>query len=211
MIRIKLLVILGIALFLSLGGSAILFQQYLKVRGDRERISENFFNKNQEIQRWKDKNGTLHSAINALNLKESEFKRNNSKLQSELENMRIKLKRVNSVSNTVISYKYKHDTVYSAKPVVTSTVTGALRKVYYTNITNQWLSSSWESTLSENNDKLLIDKYSVQLNDSLLFVTENVYKGWWIFRKLKGVRLHVKSKNIYSNIDQIEYIEIHRK
>ena len=207
----KLIGILGIALLLSLGGGAVLLNQYLKVRKDRERISENFFNKNQEIQRWKDKNGTLHSAINALNLKESEFKRNNSQLQSELENMRIKLKRVNSVSNTVISYKYKHDTVYAAKPVVTSAASGTLRKVYYTNITNQWLSSSWESTLSENNDKLLINKYSVQLNDSLLFVTENVYKGWWIFRKLKGVRLHVKSKNIYSNIDQIEYIEIHRK
>lgn len=208
----KLIGILGIALLLSLGGSVILFQQYLKARKDRERISENFFNKNQEIKHLQDKNGTLHSAINALNLKESEFKRNNSQLKSELENMRIKLKRVNSVSNTVISYKYTHDTVYVTNAAgYVKDSSGAARKVYYTNITNQWLSSSWESTLSENNDKLLIDKYSVALNDSLLFVTENVYKGWWIFRKLKGVRLHVKSKNIYSNIDQIEYIEIHRK
>lgn len=199
----KLIFLLVSLLITSVLGSALIVKKYIALRNDKNRILENYYNKEQQIQTLKDKNGTLHYVVNGLQLTVKEFEKDQVSLVTELKNMRIKLKHAESVSNTVIKYQWKSDTIYKASIENTTSI----NKRYRTIIDNQWLSSSWNSTITGNGDTLNVSDYQVQLNDSLLFVTETVYKGWWIFRKAKGVKLHVKSKNPYSTIEQIEYIK----
>ena len=190
-------------------GNIMFFKAYIAAKNDRDRIEQNFENKEQKIKVLQDRNGTLHSMIVGLNLKTDEFKKNNSLLTDEINNMKIKLKRVESASNVVVKYRWKSDTIYQTKlQVIYDTISKQKVKTFNTEINNKWINSSWKSVLSSDGKYLNINDYQVHLNDSLIFVTETMYKGWWIFRKSKGIKLHVKSKNPYSNIERIEYIKI---
>lgn len=180
--------------------------KYFEIKRDRNRIYENFKNKEQTITELRDKNGTLHSMVTGLTLKTNEFKEMNNGLTAELKNMNIKLKRAESVTRTVVKYQFKTDTIYTSIPTIIHDST-----VYITTINNKWINSSWKSTISADSKKLYVSDYSVSLNDSLILVTETKYKGWWIFRKPVGVKLHVKSKNPYSKFERIEYIKLTKK
>lgn len=205
----KIDILIVIYFITSLLGSWYLGIKYFEIKTDRNRIHENFKNKEQQITELKDKNGTLHSMIVGLNLKTKEFKEMNNGLTAELKNMNIKLKRAESVTRTVIKYHFKSDTVYTSVPVIVhDSITLKPSSVYTTTINNKWINSSWKSTISDDLKHLYVSDYSVSFNDSLIFVTETKYKGWWIFRKPIGVKLHVKSKNPYSKIEQIKYVKL---
>ena len=212
MFRSKIDTFLVVCFISSMIGSYYLGMKYFEIKRDRNRIYENFKNKEQTITEFRDKNGTLHSMVTGLTLKTNEFKEMNNDLTAELKNMNIKLKRAESVTRTVVKYQFKTDTVYTSIPnIVNDSSTLKPRTIYTTNINNKWINSSWKSTISADSKKLYVSDYSVSLNDSLILVTETKYKGWWIFRKAVGVKLHVKSKNPYSKFERIEYIKFTKK
>ena len=188
-IKIIILVIMGFA--------GIYFgKSYLSLKKENNRLTYNIVNINQQLDSVIDKNGELHYTINSLNLKTSELSKVNSELNDELKNMKIKIKNLQNATIIDIQYKYIHDTIV-AKQVNDS--------VYKTIIDTPYYNAEWFSTVSENN--LTVTDYQTQFNDTIITATEIKYKGWWFWRKPKQIKFHIKSKNPYSNINQVENIK----
>lgn len=171
------------------------FNKIQKLQKENERVSNNFQNVNQQLQIVEDRNGEYHATVNKLNLTVDELKQYNSSLSEEVYNMRVKLKRANNVTQIVQSIQYKTDTVYL------SPVNDSIKRF---EIKNEWI----ENTFDINSNT--VSNYNLSVHDSLITVSEVVYKGWWIFKKPKGVRLHVKSLNPYSKFEKIESIDLKR-
>lgn len=198
------LYITGAIVLLSLILGNIKSCQVIKdLKNDNARLSENFKNSSFKLDSVQGKNGELHYTVKGLILTKDELEDSNQELTEQLEDMRIKLRNVSGVTKTNIQYMFVHDTVFVS-------TRDSISQNYHSTIENEYVKSSWDSKLVSI-DSLQISNYKVSLIDSLSVVTETTYKGWWIFRKAKGIKVHIKSENPYSKIDKIEYIQIKSK
>lgn len=205
--KVKLMPIL-IALALA-GAGLIIHQrnQISKLKKENERVSNNFFNANQEIKTVRNKNGELSSTVNQLNLTVSELKQYSEQTASELNNMRVKLKNVSNITHFQTRIVYKIDTVFAGDSTheeshISSVGSKAFR------IKNEWIDNSFQVRTDSN--RMYLSNYSLSVRDSIITVTETQYKRFWIFWKRPvGVKLHIKSFNPYSNFEKIESIQLH--
>lgn len=219
--KLKLTPILIVLALTSTGLIIHQRNQISKLKKENERVSNNFFNANQEIKTVRNKNGELSSTVNQLNLTVSELKQYSEQTASELNNMRVKLKNVSNITHFQTRIVYKVDTVFEgdsnhlktdSTPVITG-VTGS--KAF--RIKNEWIDNSFQIRTDSNRDpqapgqgQMYLSNYSLAVRDSIITVTETQYKRFWIFWKRPvGVKLHIKSFNPYSNFEKIESIQLH--
>lgn len=206
--KLKLTPIL-IALALA-GAGLIIYQrkQISRLQKENERVSNNFFNANQEIKTVRNKNGELSSTVNQLNLTVSELKQYSEQTASELNNMRVKLKNVNNITHFQTRIVYKVDTVFAGDTTIHDGdhISPGGSKAF--RIKNEWIDNSFQVTTDSN--RMYLSNYSLAVRDSIITVTETQYKRFWIFWKRPvGVKLHIKSFNPYSNFEKIESIQLH--
>lgn len=199
-----------ILIALALAGAGLIIHQrnqISKLKKENERVSNNFFNANQEIKTVRNKNGELSSTVNQLNLTVSELKQYSDKTVSELNNMRVKLKNVSNITHFQTRIVYKVDTVFAGDSTheeshISSVGSKAFR------IKNEWIDNSFRVGVDSN--RMYLSNYSLAVRDSIITVTETQYKRFWIFWKRPvGVKLHIKSFNPYSNFEKIESIQLH--
>lgn len=199
-----------ILIALALAGTGLIIHQrnqISKLKKENERVSNNFFNANQEIKTVRNKNGELSSTVNQLNLTVSELKQYSEQTASELNNMRVKLKNVSNITHFQTRIIYKVDTVFAGDSTheeshISSVGSKAFR------IKNEWIDNSFRVTTDSNT--VSVSNYNLAVRDSIITVTETQYKRFWIFWKRPvGVKLHIKSFNPYSNFEKIESIQLH--
>ena len=199
-----------ILIALALAGTGLIVHQrnlISKLKKENERVSNNFFNANQEIKTVRNKNGELSSTVNQLNLTVSELKQYSEQTASELNNMRVKLKNVSNITHFQTRIVYKVDTVFAGDSTheeshISSVGSKAFR------IKNEWIDNSFQVRTDSN--RMYLSNYSLAVRDSIITVTETQYKRFWIFWKRPvGVKLHIKSFNPYSNFEKIESIQLH--
>lgn len=199
-----------ILIALALAGTGLIIHQrnqISKLKKENERVSNNFFNANQEIKTVRNKNGELSSTVNQLNLTVSELKQYSEQTASELNNMRVKLKNVSNITHFQTRIVYKVDTVFAGDSTheeshISSVGSKAFR------IKNEWIDNSFQVRTDSN--RMYLSNYSLAVRDSIITVTETQYKRFWIFWKRPvGVKLHIKSFNPYSNFEKIESIQLH--
>lgn len=197
-------VIVGLLLVIVILSSLVicLGNMYHNTKVDRDRIENNFYNINQELDSVKDKNGELHYTVETLNFTKFELEKTKSDLVKEVKNMKLKIKNLESISHTEIKYIKKDSIIYVEKTADT---------IFTTQIKDDWIDNSWKTVLTDNRKNLKIYDYNLEITDSIIIPTEIEYKGWWIFKRPKGVKIHVKSLNPYSKINKIEYIRLHKK
>lgn len=170
-----------------------------EIKEDRNRIESNFYNLNQDLDSIKNKNGEYSYTVSTLELTKKELEKTNYQLVKEVENMKLKIKNLESLTNTEIEYIVKDSFVYVTKDTDTTFISG---------IKNEWINNTWKSTLTNKGNNLIVSDYQLVMKDSIITPVEIEYKGWWIFKRPKGVRIHIKSKNPYSKINKIEYIRL---
>lgn len=199
-----------ILIALALAGAGLIIhqrKQISRLQKENERVSNNFFNANQEIKTVRNKNGELSSTVNQLNLTVSELKQYSEQTASELNNMRVKLKNVSNITHFQTRIVYKVDTVFAGDSTheeshISSVGSKAFR------IKNEWIDNSFQVRVDSN--RMYLSNYSLVVRDSIITVTETQYKRFWIFWKRPvGVKLHIKSFNPYSNFEKIESIQLH--
>lgn len=208
-----------ILIALALAGAGLIIHQrnqISKLKKENERVSNNFFNANQEIKTVRNKNGELSSTVNQLNLTVSELKQYSEQTASELNNMRVKLKNVSNITHFQTRIVYKVDTVFAGDTTIhdSQTLSGGSKAF---RIKNEWIDNSFRVTTDSNRDpqapgqgQMYLSNYSLAVRDSIITVTETQYKRFWIFWKRPvGVKLHIKSFNPYSNFEKIESIQLH--
>ena len=199
-----------ILIALALAGSGLIIyqrKQISRLQKENERVSNNFFNVNQEIKTVRNKNGELSSTVNQLNLTVSELKQYSEQTASELNNMRVKLKNVSNITHFQTRIVYKVDTVFAGDSTheESQTLAGGSKTF---RIKNEWINNSFQVRTDSN--RMYLSNYSLAVRDSIITVTETQYKRFWIFWKRPvGVKLHIKSFNPYSNFEKIESIQLH--
>lgn len=198
----KIILILGVLVLLVSHGT--LYKKYKEVKQDRNRISQNYEVINQELDSVVGKNGELFYKINSLNLTQKELEETNKDLVANLDNMRIKLKNLESATNVEIEYIVKDSIIY---------VKSISDTVFVTTKADDWLYNSWTTIVTEKNNKpkIKVTDYELSIHDSILIASEIEYKGWWFWKKAKNVKIHLKSENPYSQVNRIENIKISRK
>lgn len=199
-----------ILIALALAGAGLIIHQrnqISKLKKENERVSNNFFNANQEIKTVRNKNGELSSTVNQLNLTVSELKQYSEQTASELNNMRVKLKNVSNITHFQTRIVYKVDTVFAGDTVHDGDhISPGGSKAF--RIKNEWIDNSFQVRTDSN--RMYLSNYSLAVRDSIITVTETQYKRFWIFWKRPvGVKLHIKSFNPYSNFEKIESIQLH--
>ncbi len=179
---------------------ALIFEYHcVKVyKQESKRLEYNLNNINSELDSVKNKNGEYHNTVSVLNLKASELNKINSSLSKELENMRIKIKNLENATTIVTEYKYVTDTVETVKYKYNS---------WLSSFDNQYISAMWKSELDSTNNVLSVSDFSANVNDTIITATEIIYKGWWFWRKPKEIKLHIKTTNPYSNINEVQSIK----
>lgn len=200
-----------ILIALALAGTGLIIhqrKQISRLQKENERVSNNFFNANQEIKTVRNKNGELSSTVNQLNLTVSELKQYSEQTTSELNNMRVKLKNVSNITHFQTRIVYKVDTVFAGDTTVHDGdhISPGGSKAF--RIKNEWIDNSFQVRTDSN--RMYLSNYSLAVRDSIITVTETQYKRFWIFWKRPvGVKLHIKSFNPYSNFEKIESIQLH--
>lgn len=200
-----------ILIALALAGAGLIIHQrnqISKLKKENERVSNNFFNANQEIKTVRNKNGELSSTVNQLNLTVSELKQYSEQTASELNNMRVKLKNVSNITHFQTRIVYKVDTVFAGDTTIHDGDHISLGGSKAFRIKNEWIDNSFRVGVDSN--RMYLSNYSLAVRDSIITVTETQYKRFWIFWKRPvGVKLHIKSFNPYSNFEKIESIQLH--
>ena len=170
---------------------------YVSEKKDNNRLSSNIKNINQNLTYYKSRNGHLVGKNSVLIFRLSEFKSSFSEITEQIEDLKIKVNRIQSVSNTVIRSE-KHITTSLKDSTINDTVTAKIFK-YNDNFYNIQGIAIGDT-----------QNVSIQSTDSLLQV---VYKGkrkkpylWFLSkRQLEQV---ITSKNPNSKIVYSKFIQI---
>ena len=201
----KIFLILCGILGLSFLGNIKSLMQIKQLKDSNFRLSENYMNANAKIDSVVGKNNELHYALNGVVLEKQEFEDAHNELNQELKDMRIKTKHLESALKTNFKYVYKTDSIFIQKD---STKLDSVNLYFKSNLENEYIKTNWNSIVNVQQKSLNISDFNLVLNDSLTIATETIYKGWWIFKKVRGVKLHIKSENPYFKINELKYIKI---
>lgn len=180
---------------------------------ENERLSNNLKNVNMEVEVTKAKNGDLVYSVNALTVKSDELKYLNKKLYGDINNMNLKLKNVQSITDIRYQYETCYDTIFTSSSL-TKFKHGLDLSDKYTTVTgniNLPLELFSSDSLVANSIKArpYISEFKFNLKDSLKVVPEWQYKRRWIFwKRVVGVTVHVKSESPNFKLDQIQTYQI---
>lgn len=152
----------------------------------------------EDIISYTTKNGKQASTIDGLQLDINSLEKINKNLFEDLTASNVKLSNVKSVIEVVTEYKYINtlDTLYVK--VTDSTV--------LLNVQEQYLHLKAEIDIK----KQLIYPSSLilEIPNTQTISTEVLTKGWWLFKRDKGVRVTVINSNPYLRNSNIFYVEL---
>ena len=195
--KTKILVILAFIIIALSSVSYGVFKLYLKEKKDNSRLSKNISSLNENLTYYKSRNGHLVGKNSVLVFRLSEFKSSFSDLAEQIEDLRINVNRISSVSNTVIESE-KHITTTLKDSIINDTIIAKIFRYNDTFYDIKGLAIGSTQTVT------------IQSTDSILQV---VYKGkrrkpylWFLSkRQLEQV---ITNKNPNSKITYSKHIEI---
>lgn len=191
--------LIGIVM-LCIGTITILSWQLDKESKEKQRLKRNHsVLLRDSIDRYKAKNNLMVASIEQLELTVSELKQSRTELMREIKNMRIKPKRVISVSETATRTELAinspiRDTIYIDS--------GKVRKVKQFNWSDHWTQVNGVIA----NDSVAINYKSVDTLVQVLHIERR--KFLFIQWGVKAIRQSVMLKNPNAQIVSTEYIKI---
>lgn len=165
----------------------LLIQNNKALRSDSERFYTNLQNASFQVRELTAQNGKTFYAFNQLSLKANELELVNKGLTNQITNLNIKIKNITAATALALLYNIRIDSI----PIYISDTTPTIGRVTYDDTyvslagVVDWKEKSFE------------DINICVVEDSLLLVTETIYKGWWLFRKPKYTTIKVASSNPY--------------
>jgi len=168
---------------------------------EKNRLNDNQTTLLTDVKFYKTKDSLSAAGVDRLTLKNSEFEKYNSDLVKEVENLNIKVRRLQSVSETGIKTEYKIKTVVKDSLVYRD---GKPLTVQCINQHDKWMSL----------DGCIINKFFEGKMASIDSIDQFVHrvprKFLFIKYGTKAIRQEVVSKNPNSTIYYSKYIELKR-
>lgn len=192
----KILIYALIALVLAVVGLSYTLH---KERAEKDRYKANQTALLADVEHYKTKSGKDAASVQKLTLTYDELKKNYDDIVKTAEDLKIKVKRLQSVSNT------STETKVEIKTVVKDSI------VYIKGEPIKTLAFDWRDPWTDVEG--IIHKDSVNLNiqstDTLVqFIHRVPHKFWFIKWGCKAIRQEIVSKNPHTNIVFTEYIEL---
>lgn len=176
------------------------FKNKHKIKQDVKRLERNIENIGFKLDSTKLINDNYMYTTNALQVKASELQYTNENLSKQLDIMGVKLKNAQSATSI------KTNTVYEKSPADTVKVIAVNDSTFWAIHKTDWILLKEKIKVSPVGEsyKLVIDSLHLEIKDNLYIVHEKTTKGWWFWKKVIGVKIHVTSDNPYTKIDRIE-------
>ena len=171
------------------------------MRSERNRFSDNQRSLLDKAHYFQTQNNLSVASIERLTLKASELEQSKIDLVEVCEDLRIKVKRLQSASTTATQTKYEFKTIFKDSIVIrNSVVVDTIKCISYD---DAWL--HFEGCTSDNiNFDLQIESV-----DTITQIVHRVPRKFWFIKwGTKAIRQEVISKNPHSKITYSEYIEL---
>lgn len=174
-----------------------LIKRNRKLVHETDRLLMNIENIDFNFKKQKAKNKELYYEINQLTLKRDELKLVNEVLAKDIKNLKSKLKNVNSVTKINTEYIVQIDTVHFVDTV-------------YINNKVAKYNDDYIDIEAKVYDDFLND-IQLMLKDTVLLISETVYKGWWFWKRPLYSKIKIKSENPYFLLNKVETIYFYDK
>ena len=114
--------IIAVVVFILLGITAYeLGKSYLKVRKDNKRLNENINAINQDLTYYKSKSNKLVAKNSVLSFRINEFRKSFPKILNEIRDLKLRVNRINSISQTII-HSEKHIETHIKDTLINDTI-----------------------------------------------------------------------------------------
>lgn len=192
----KTLIITLIIAFLI---AAVEFIAISKIRRERDRYKANQTALLADVEHYKTESGLNAASVQKLTLTNDELKKNYDEVVKTAEDLKINVKRLQSVSNT------STETSLSVKAPIHDTI--VIRDGVIDRLSTFYWQDAWTEVSGEiENDSVSLDICST---DTLVqFVHRVPHKFWFIKWGCKAIKQNIVSKNPHTNITYTEYIEL---
>lgn len=187
-----------VAILVLCGLLAAMIGAYNDLMKDRNRLSDNQRALMEDVTFYRTKDSLSAASVERLTLSNSEFKKYNEELNQTVEDLNIKVKRLQSISNTGTKTEYKVETVFRDSIVYVDNKPDTLRCLSYK---DAWL--TFDGCESKG-----VFKGKIESRDSLTTIVHRIPRKFLFFRwGTKAVRQEVLTKNPYSTIQYTKYLE----
>lgn len=197
--KTKIILFAVVAIAAIIGFAYWQHKQIVTLKVDNIRLSNNQTALMKGVKIFKTQNGNYAALVDVLTLKVSELTDRNTSLEQTARELRIKLKRVQSYSQTA-----------------TSTTIGVTTPVKDSAIIHQGKRDTFKCIDYRDNWVRLQGCYlvnnfagTIAIKDTIRQVVHRVPKQWWFIKwGTKAIRQEVVSSNPYTKIAFTEYIEV---
>lgn len=176
-----------------------LFSLYKKERVERKRFETNQEVLLKDVRYYKSKDSLNAASVGKMTVAIKELKESNMGLENTVSDLNLKLRRVESISQTGTETKYEVKTIIKDSLVYIEGKPVTLKCVDFK---NDWLTV----TGCENNG--VFDGF-IESRDTLIHIAHRVPRKFLFIKYgTKGINLDVVSKNPYTKISYLKYIEL---
>lgn len=190
-----------IVLAICMAALAISVKSCTNIKADRNRLSDNQRTLFEQADYYRTKDSLSVASVERLELSNGELEKYCGQLANTCDQLKIKIKRLQSASTSATETKYDIQTVLRDSLVVRdSLIIDTMKCISYE---DAWLTFSACTMNAINFDT------KIESRDTLVTLVHRVPRKFLFFRwGCKAIRQEVISKNPHSNITYTEYIEL---
>lgn len=194
---------------------AIAFLSYCvrSLQSERDRLNNNQTALLEDVEYYKTESGKYAASVQALELSKSEIQKHCDELARTVEDLNIKIKRIQSVATTAtqtdipIKTDVRDSIVYR---VPDSLKLNPIHPVLIDTVKRITFKDPWVHLDGTIDRGIFTGK--IQTVDTLIQVVHRVPHQWWFFKwGTKAIRQEIRSSSPYTKIVYSEYIELKKK
>lgn len=181
-----------------------LWNLYRSARKECERLAANQRTLLSDVDFYRTRDSLSAAGVERLTLSNREFRRHAEELERTVEDLQLKVRRLQAASRTAVTTAYPVEARLRDTVIVRDTVAVAdtLSRLYYT---NPWV--TLDGVIAGN-----LFRGRIESRDTLIQIVHRVPRRFWFIRwGTKAVRQEVTTRNPYSRITYTEYIELKRR
>lgn len=182
----------------------LLWMAYRAERRDRRRLEENQRTLMENVVFYRTRDSLSVASVERLTLTNREFRRHADELKKTVDELQLKVRRLQSVSRTAVTTTYPVEAVLQDTLIIRDTllVPDTLSRLHYS---NPWL--ALDGMLDDD-----VFRGQIESRDTLIQIVHRVPRRFWFIRwGTKAIRQEVTTRNPYSRITYTEYIELKRR
>ncbi len=188
----------NIIIYIALIGTASLsMRSCQKQKQEREVAERNLEALASDIEKYQTKSGEDAVIIQGLEIDKNSLSKINAELAKDLEDTKVKLKNAKAVIRVKTEYKYRN-----IKDTIPVYISDSITKV---NIDEPFLKLNLE--VDNQRNAINPEKLTLIIPNKQDIISEIKYKGWWIFKKKRGVQVTVVNSNPYIETSEGFYVD----